>query len=188
MKQAFGLLLLACVLGSGCATTPRPDLAWKGKEQNGIASWYSHPFHGKRTSNGEIYNMNALTAAHPSLALNTIVEVTNKKNGKAVKVRINDRLPANRKGRIIDLSKCAARELDMLIDGIVPVTLRVLSYGNNLYVKTNQAAPNGQMHIRGPVPARKAWPVPDLPLATQIGPTSQSSSSSSKGGASASGS
>lgn len=150
------LLALAALLLAGC-TTSRPDLAWKGKVQQGLASWYSHPFHGKRTSNGEIYNMNALTAAHPSMALNSIVEVTNEKNGRKVVVRINDRLPPNRKGRIIDLSKRAARELDMFVDGVVPVTLRVVSYGNNVYVRTNQAAPDGHMYLRNP-------PIPRAPI------------------------
>ena len=138
--------LVAALLLSSC-TTSRPDLAWNGNVQHGIASWYSYPFHGKRTSNGEIYNMNALTAAHPSIALNSIVEVTNEKNGRKVLVRINDRLPPNRKGRIVDLSRRAARELDMFVDGIVPVTLRVVTYGNNVYQRINLAAPDGQMHL-----------------------------------------
>jgi peptidoglycan lytic transglycosylase len=145
----FGLIVLTLLFG--CATS-RPDLAWKGKTQQGLASWYSYPFHGKRTSNGEIYNMNALTAAHPSMALNSIVEVRNEKNGRTVMVRINDRLPPNRKGRIIDLSKCAARELDMFIDGVVPVTMRVITYGNDIYIRTNRAAPNGKMYLKGQEP------------------------------------
>lgn len=147
---------IASILLGGCAS--RPDLVWKGDTQRGLASWYSHPFHGKRTSNGEIYNMNAMTAAHPSLPLNTIVEVTNDKNGAKVVVRINDRLPPIHRGRIIDMSKCAATRLEMLVDGVVPVTLRVISYGNNLYVRTNQSAPNGQMHLRGPLPAKRVAP------------------------------
>ncbi len=144
--------LVAALLLSSC-TTSRPDLAWNGNVQHGIASWYSYPFHGKRTSNGEIYNMNALTAAHPSIALNSIVEVTNEKNGRKVLVRINDRLPPNHKGRVIDLSKCAARKLHMFADGVVPVALRVVTYGNNTYVWTNQAAPDGAMYLRGQQPS-----------------------------------
>jgi len=149
-KISIALFTLSAALFLSSCSTPRPDLAWNGNVQRGLASWYSHPFHGKRTSNGEIYNMNALTAAHPSIALNSIVEVTNQKNGRKVVVRINDRLPPNRKGRIIDLSKCAARELDMFIDGVVPVTVRVITYGNNTYVRTNRAAPNGKMYIGSP--------------------------------------
>jgi rare lipoprotein A (peptidoglycan hydrolase) len=152
-----GLLLSATLLLSGCGTTTK-SMALSSKQQEGLASWYSHPFHGKRTSSGEIYNMNALTAAHPTLALNSIVEVTNKKNGKCVRVRINDRLPHNRKGRIIDLSKRAAKELDMMVDGVVPVTLRVITFGNNLYVRTNKAAPDGKMHLAGPLPAKRVTP------------------------------
>lgn len=150
--QAAILALVAVIVLSGCSTS-RPDLVWNGNVQHGVASWYSYPFHGKRTSNGEIYNMNALTAAHPSIALNSIVEVINEKNGCKVLVRINDRLPPNRKGRIIDLSKCAARQLDMFADGVVPVTLRVVAYGNNTYVLTNRAAPNGKMYLSDSKPA-----------------------------------
>jgi rare lipoprotein A (peptidoglycan hydrolase) len=165
-------LFAVVVLLSGCAT-PRPDLVWMGAEQRGKASWYSHPFHGKRTSSGEIYNMNALTAAHPSLALNSIVEVLSETNGKSVIVRINDRLPPNRKGRIIDLSRRAARELDLLVDGVAPVKLRVLSYGNNLYVKVNRAAPDGQMYLKGPLPAKRVAPPAKGPVLSEVeGPES----------------
>lgn len=150
LQAAFFALVAAIVL-SGCSTS-HSNLALNGREQQGYASWYSYPFHGKRTSNGEIYNMNALTAAHWTIPLNSIVEVTNVKNGRKVLVRINDRLPPNRKGRIIDLSKCAARQLDMFVDGIVPVTLRIVSYGNNLYVRTNHAAPDGKMYLKGQEP------------------------------------
>jgi rare lipoprotein A len=94
--------------------------------------------------------MNALTAAHPSIALNSVVEVMNERNGRKVLVRINDRLPPNRKGRIIDLSKRAARDLNMFKEGVIPVTLRVVEYGNNAYVRTNRAAPDGKMYLRSP--------------------------------------
>ena len=157
--QAAILTLFAAIVLSGCSTS-RPDLVWNGNVQHGVASWYSYPFHGKRTSNGEIYNMNALTAAHPSIALNSIVEVINEKNGRKVLVRINDRLPPNHKGRIIDLSKCAARQLDMFTDGVVPVTLRVVAYGNNTYALTNRAAPNGKMYLRNPPAPRTQTQIP----------------------------
>ena len=80
-----------------------------GWSEEGIASWYGPNFHGKYTSNGEIYNMYALTAAHKTLPMNTIVKVTNLNNGKSVIVRINDRGPFV-KGRIIDLSYTAGKK------------------------------------------------------------------------------
>jgi rare lipoprotein A (peptidoglycan hydrolase) len=93
--------------------------------QNGIASWYGGDFHGKPTSNGEVYDMNKLTAAHPSLPFNTIVEVENVENQKRVLVRINDRGPFL-KNRIIDLSYKAAQRLDMADAGTGEVNLRVV--------------------------------------------------------------
>ena len=83
-----------------------------GYEENGEASWYGPGFHRRKTANGERYNMNALTAAHTSLPMNTVVEVTNLENGRKVNVRINDRGPFA-KNRIIDLSRQAAQAIDL---------------------------------------------------------------------------
>ena len=88
----------------------------------GIASWYGPGYHGRLTANGEVYDMEALTAAHQILPFNTLVRVTNLKNQRTVIVRINDRGPFI-KDRIIDLSKSAARHLDLLEDGITKVTV-----------------------------------------------------------------
>jgi len=96
--------------------------------QTGIASFYASEFQGKKTSSGEIYNMNDLTAAHPDYPFNTIVVVTNLKNNKSVQVRINDRMP-NFKNRIIDLSLKAAEKIDMIRDGIQEVKVEVLKWG-----------------------------------------------------------
>lgn len=86
----------------------------------GTASFYSKQFHGRKTANGETFNMNQLTAAHPSLPFGTWVKVTNLSNGKDVVVRINDRGPYV-KGRIIDLSAGAANKLGILKTGITQV-------------------------------------------------------------------
>ncbi|MFD2202217.1 septal ring lytic transglycosylase RlpA family protein [Shivajiella indica] len=94
------------------------------KIQEGIASFYGKRFHLRKTANGEIFNMQEMTAAHKYLPFGTMLKVTNQKNGKEVWVRINDRLPQTSK-RIIDLSRGAAQELDMIRDGIVPVKLEV---------------------------------------------------------------
>ncbi|MFZ1984595.1 MAG: septal ring lytic transglycosylase RlpA family protein, partial [Desulfatitalea sp.] len=88
-----------------------------------LASYYAHKFHGRRTASGERYNENAMTAAHRRLAFGTRVTVHNVENGRAVEVRINDRGP-HRKGRIIDLSYGAARQLGMLKDGVARVKIR----------------------------------------------------------------
>lgn len=93
--------------------------------EEGIASWYGVPFHGRRTASGEIYDMEKHTAAHRILPFDTIVRVTNLKNGRQADVRINDRGPFV-EGRIIDLSLAAARALDMVTDGIVPVRIEIL--------------------------------------------------------------
>lgn len=90
--------------------------------EDGIASWYGPNFHGKLTANGEQYDMYGLTAAHRTLPFNTLVRVENKNNGKSVTVRINDRGPYA-KNRIIDLSRRAAGEIDMLGPGTAPVEL-----------------------------------------------------------------
>lgn len=97
--------------------------------ETGTASFYADEFNGKKTANGEIYDMNELTAAHPSYSFGTIVKVTNLKNGLSVEVRINDRMPSF-KNRIIDLSLEAAKEIDMIRDGIQEVTIEVLKWGD----------------------------------------------------------
>lgn len=95
--------------------------------QEGIASYYGTRFHNRMTANGEIYDMWQFTAAHKHLPFGTLLKVTNKKNGMQAVVRINDRLPKS-STRIIDLSKGVAEHLEMVNDGIVPVTLELLSH------------------------------------------------------------
>jgi rare lipoprotein A len=92
-------------------------------QATGMASWYGPDFHGKRTANGEIYNMQRLTGAHPTLPLPSYVEVTNLANGRTIVVRINDRGPYKR-GRIIDLSKRAAELLGYTRSGTAKVSVR----------------------------------------------------------------
>ena len=89
------------------------------------ASYYANKFHGKKTASGQLYDKDKLTAAHKTLAFNTKVEVTNSKNNKKVIVIINDRLPATSK-RSIDLSYEAAKKIDMILDGVVDVSLKIL--------------------------------------------------------------
>jgi len=96
-----------------------------GFSQIGIASWYGSDFHGKRTSNGESYNMFAMTAAHTILPFDTVVLVRNLENGKEAKVRINDRGPFVR-GRVIDLSFRAAKEVGLVGPGTARVQILAL--------------------------------------------------------------
>jgi len=103
----------------------------QGFVQTGYASWYGWHFHGRKTANGEIYNMYAYTAAHKTLPMNTLVEVINLKNGRHVVVRINDRGPFV-KGRIIDLSYAAAKKLGMLKTGTAPVKIIALGEAHKL--------------------------------------------------------
>ena len=97
--------------------------------EEGVASWYGDPFNGRRTSNGEIYDMHAFTAAHRTLPFGAIVRVTNLRNGKQTEVRITDRGPfvAN---RVIDLSLSAAQAIEMVGPGTAPVRLEVLGGPN----------------------------------------------------------
>ena len=97
----------------------------KGFRQRGRASWYGKDFHGRKTSNGEIYNMYGMTAAHKTLPLGTHVKVKNLENKREIEVRINDRGPFVR-GRIIDLSYTAAKKIDMVGPGTAPVEIVAL--------------------------------------------------------------
>jgi len=107
--------------------SPRVDTS--GYVEEGQASWYGVPFHGRRAANGEIYDMNKLTAAHRTLPFETIVRVTNLINGLSTDVRITDRGPFV-DNRIIDLSRAAADAIDMVRAGVEQVRLKVMSGEN----------------------------------------------------------
>ena len=93
--------------------------------QEGTASYYGSKFHGRKTANGEIFSMDSLTAAHKRLPMGTVVRVINQKNGLAVVVRINDRLPSYSK-RQIDLAQAAAVRLEMIQDGLAQVRIEAV--------------------------------------------------------------
>jgi rare lipoprotein A len=97
-----------------------------GYTEEGNASWYGAPFHGRRSSNGEIYDMHKMTAAHRTLPFDTVVRVTNTNNGKSAVVRITDRGPFV-ENRILDLSYAAAQEIEAIGAGVVPIRLDVIS-------------------------------------------------------------
>jgi rare lipoprotein A len=130
IHAGFALLALASMSIAGCGHhTTRISApvapARIGSTETGIASWYGVPYDGRRAASGEIYDMRQLTAAHRRLPFQTWVEVTNLTNGKQVDVRINDRGPFV-KGRIVDLSQAAARDIDMLRAGTARVRLKVI--------------------------------------------------------------
>ncbi len=103
-------------------TTKEDSKKWV---QKGIASWYGDKFHGRTTANGEKYDMYAYTAAHKELPFGTIVKVTHIKNGRSVRVRINDRGPFI-EGRIIDLSRQAAEDIGLRAEGIAEVKVEII--------------------------------------------------------------
>ncbi|MBO0904479.1 septal ring lytic transglycosylase RlpA family protein [Jiella sonneratiae] len=122
---ALGVALLAAPALTNAPVLSAEAFAGSVKASAGSASYYGKRFHGRRTANGERFNMNAMTAAHKSLPFGTKVRVTNRRNGKSVVVRINDRGPYAH-GRVIDLSRAAASRIGMLSSGTAPVKLDIL--------------------------------------------------------------
>ncbi len=112
----------------------------QGFRQAGLASWYGQPFHGRKTSNGEIYDMYAMTAAHKTLPLGVSVRVTHQGSGKSIVVRVNDRGPFVG-ARIIDLSYAAASQLGMVDAGTAPVKIEALGYRGTTDGQVSYSAP-----------------------------------------------
>lgn len=111
--------------GAALAEPALPAGAKPISTETGLASWYGPPYHNRRGSNGEVYNMNAMTAAHRTLPLGSIVRVTNLKTGHAALVRVTDRGPFI-PGRVLDLSLAAARKLDVVQPGVAQVKVEVM--------------------------------------------------------------
>lgn len=139
----------------------------KGFEQTGYASWYGQKFHGHLTSNGETYNMFAMTAAHKTLPLPSFVRVTNLSNGKQAIVRVNDRGPFH-DNRIIDLSYAAAMKLDYHQHGTTRVKLEVIHFDedNNVTVGKNPTVTYEE--YAGIAPAKNDSPADSKSTATFI--------------------
>jgi len=128
MKKHVLFILIWSALGIfSCSnnSSSENNQALAGFKQTGEASWYGPGLNGNPTANGEVFDMEEFTAAHLKLPFDTRVRVTNLDNGKSVVVRINDRGPYA-KDRIIDLSKAAAREIDMLETGTAMVRIETL--------------------------------------------------------------
>lgn len=127
-----------------------PTLAHIDDKFTGVASWYGPDFHAKKTSNGEIYNMYAMTAAHKTLPMNTVVKVDNLENGLSTIVRINDRGPFV-KQRIIDLSNAAAHKIKMVKKGTAKVRITVLGFNGKIaqtYEERQQTASVGNYYVQ----------------------------------------
>ncbi len=121
-----------------------------GYDETGIASWYGRKFHGRKTANGERYDMYALSAAHKTLPLPTLVRVTNLENGRQVIVRVNDRGPYV-KNRLIDLSYAAARQLGFAGKGTARVRVQALEHGKPSVLAARHApASPASRHVPGP--------------------------------------
>jgi rare lipoprotein A len=121
VKRWLVVVLLVAACGGRQARHAEPP-HHPTNAMRGMASWYGE---AQMTASGERFDKHKMTAAHRTLPLGTLVRVTNTRNGKSVVVRINDRGPYGH-GRIIDLSEAAARKLDMIDDGVAPVTLEVI--------------------------------------------------------------
>jgi rare lipoprotein A len=163
------VVLVLCVFAAGCAKkkvrTAKPPRI--GSSETGIASWYGHPYHGRRAANGEVYDMEKMTAAHRTLPFDTWVRVENLDNNKQCEVRIQDRGPFI-DGRIIDLSRAAARSIDMIGPGIVKVKVTIIPpppYDVILASRTPYRAPQPVREVSpAPVPAA------DIPASEEVIP------------------
>ncbi len=125
MKRLITIFGVSIFLLSSCSkkSTPSKSSSSRSGSETGYASYYGDEFDGRKTASGEIFRQSNLTAAHRKLSFGTKVHVTNLANGKSVTVRVNDRGPFVA-GRIIDLSKSAARKIDMVGKGVAKVKIK----------------------------------------------------------------
>jgi rare lipoprotein A len=152
LYQTFQIaLVIGCLSFGACSWIPKGESALDvGIKERGMASWYGAQFHGKLAANGEVYDMEALTAAHRTLPLGSMVRVVNLLNGKHVRVRINDRGPYVN-GRILDLSHAAAAQLGMVDAGLSVIQLEVIGdhrpdFVFNVEEETQQSPPLLMVH------------------------------------------
>ena len=153
MKKTLFIFVTGFFLSALCFAQVRTGEINQGIfYQDGIASWYGSEFNGRPTASGEIFNDSQFTAAHPILPFGTMVKITNQHNNKTVTVRVNDRGPFVA-ARIIDLSRAAAEQLDMIRTGTAPVSIESLSEVS-LAQKPPQSAPVQQEPFRIPSEAQ----------------------------------
>ena len=185
LRQSVRLALIvgALFLVSACATTrvataparPAPPSTAPatpaplapGYEETGDASWYGHPYHGRKAASGETYDMNQMTAAHRTLPFGTRVRVESLVDGSSVEVRINDRGPFKDDKRIIDLSYAAGKLLGVVGPGVIPVKMRVVSLPG-----AQTAAAPAPPAMTAPAAASPPAPAPVAPAAVAAKPVS----------------
>jgi len=167
IRAAFALIFILCSF-TACRKkarvtqtppVPQPAVAQQprvGSTETGVASWYGPPYHGRRAADGEIYDMEKMTAAHRTLPFNTWVHVRNLTNEKSCEVRITDRGPFV-DGRVIDLSKAAARSIDMLGPGTATVELTIMAAPQDLPAQQLFAVQVGAFRDRGPGTFGTRW-------------------------------
>jgi rare lipoprotein A len=160
LVRRLALIAPAVLLAAGCAGPLSRGGPPNWREQ-GLASWYGADFHGRRTANGERYNMYAMTAAHKTLPLGTLVDVTQRETGRRVRVRVNDRGPFVA-GRIIDLSFAAARALGSAEAGVVPVIIEADLPASALATATAPAAPAVSSTAGVPAPSASGPQAPSF--------------------------
>lgn len=124
LTNLLSLVILMSIIAS-CASIPKKEDYIIGYKEKIIASWYGEEFHGRRTANGEVYDMYGLTAAHRTMPFDTYLLVTNRDTGRSVKVKVNDRGPFVG-GRSLDLSYGAAKKLDMVKTGTAKVDIEII--------------------------------------------------------------
>jgi len=156
---------------------PKEDWAY---DETGIASWYGEQFHGRNTANGEIFDLNSLTAAHHTLPMPSIVQVTNLENGRSLELRVNDRGPFAA-GRIIDVSRQAAQLLGFERNGTAKVRVRLLNaeslQAQAVARRNGEEVPGGPVEVAHAAPrtAVDAQPLAPLP-GTHAAPPAQTAS------------
>ena len=136
------ITVVGMLLGA-CSWIPKGDAEFDvGIKDRGVASWYGEQFHGRQAANGELFDMDALTAAHRTMPLGSIVRVVNLANGKHLHVRITDRGPYVN-GRILDLSRAAAVQLGMEHGGLAHVQAEIVGHRRPEFLQFGEAASGG---------------------------------------------
>lgn len=144
----LGAVVLCLSMMGACSWIPKGESDLDvGIKERGMASWYGVPFHGRLAANGEVFDMEAMTAAHRTLPLGSMVRVVNLSNGKHVRVRINDRGPYVN-GRILDLSHAAAAQLGMVDGGLSVIQLEVIGdHRPEFVVESEEGARYASPHL-----------------------------------------
>jgi rare lipoprotein A len=171
MRQSV-CVAAVCILLAGCGGKKRakaPSAIRAGAAETGVASWYGNPYHGRRAANGEIYDMEKMTAAHRTLPFGTWVRVRNLTNDKTVDVRITDRGPFVG-GRILDLSHAAAAAIDLIGPGTAKIKLTVIKAPAVMIAAASPApAPPAPKPSAIPPPPAILAESPATPFAVQVG-------------------